>query len=148
MEETLAALALSGGTTLVGAMATSAWQAASSGVARLFARRGDDVAGQLDDHAALVDRAPDPDQARQSLVPLWRLHLEDLLRRDPAAADELRDLIDRVRSQLPATEQRWVQTIVAKDGGQAFGAQGGNVIVHQAGPDRDLPGSGPSGTAV
>lgn len=35
--------------------------------------------------------------------------------------------------------QVWVQEIVAREHGQAFGAQGGNVIVHQEGPAGQPP---------
>jgi hypothetical protein len=38
----------------------------------------------------------------------------------------------------------WVQEIVAREHGQAFGAQGGDVIVHQDGPGRQPPVPPPS----
>jgi hypothetical protein len=40
--------------------------------------------------------------------------------------------------------QVWVQEIVARERGQAFGAQGGNVIVHQEGPAGQPPVPPPS----
>src|SRR5581483_9272505 len=71
--EVAAALAEAGGSALVGAMATDAWQATRSGVARLFGRDGSArraaIEAQLDGNAALVAQAEDPDEVRASLVP-------------------------------------------------------------------------------
>ncbi|MGH3797895.1 MAG: hypothetical protein ACRDSP_23765 [Pseudonocardiaceae bacterium] len=90
-------LAETGSTSLVGAMATDTWQTTRSGVARLFGRgrpaRQARIEAQLDDNAALVAQAEDPDEVRQSLVPVWRMELEALLRRHPDAAKELRALL-------------------------------------------------------
>ncbi|MFF7655741.1 hypothetical protein ACFZCY_38965 [Streptomyces sp. NPDC007983] len=136
-------LILAGGTTVVGAMATDSWIAARGGVARLFRRRGEDqqaaIEAQLDNNAALVARADDAERVRQSLLPVWLLELESLLDQHPDAVDELRELISEVQKRLPETQRAWVQNNVAKDGGQLFAVQGGNVIVHQAPPG---PGGG------
>ncbi|TVL89342.1 hypothetical protein [Streptomyces sp. SAJ15] len=140
-------LILAGGTTVVGAMATDSWLAARGGVTRLFRRRGEDgqsaIEAQLDNNAALVARADDAERVRQTLLPLWLLELESLLDQHPDAADELRELVEEIRERLPAAERTWVQNNVAKDGGQVFAVQGGNVIVHQA-----LPGQGGGGGAA
>ncbi|MGW2699855.1 hypothetical protein [Streptomyces sp. NPDC001340] len=129
-------LILGGGTTVVGAMATDSWTVARGGIARLFGRRGEGqqaaIEAQLDNNAALVVRADDAERVRQSLLPVWQLELESLLGEHPDAADELRELIGEIRQQLPETQRAWVQNNVAKDGGQVFAVQGGNVIVHQA----------------
>ncbi|MFI9583843.1 hypothetical protein ACIHCQ_18790 [Streptomyces sp. NPDC052236] len=137
-------LILAGGTTVVAAMATDSWMAARGGVARLFCRRGEDqqaaVEAQLDNNAALVARADDPERVRQALLPVWLLELESLLGQYPDAADELRELISAIQERLPETQRGWVQNNVAKDGGQVFAAQGGNVIVHQAPPGKGSGG--------
>ncbi|MFF7122685.1 MULTISPECIES: hypothetical protein [unclassified Streptomyces] len=133
-------LILAGGTTVVGAMATDSWTVARGGIAKLFGRRGEGrqaaIEAQLDNNAALVVRADDAERVRQSLLPVWQLELESLLGEHPDAAGELRELIDEIRRQLPETQRAWVQNNVAKDGGQVFAVQGGNVVVHQAPPGR------------
>jgi hypothetical protein len=133
-------LALTGATTVAAAMATDAWHSARTGTARLFHRSGrarqKAIEDQLDANAALVSRAPDADRARLSLVPLWQLELEDLLRSDSDAASEVQTLVEEIRAELPENQRSWVMNIIAKDQGHAYGAQGtgARVIVHQAPP--------------
>jgi LmbE family N-acetylglucosaminyl deacetylase len=144
----IAALAMTGATTVVAAMATDAWQAARSGTVRLFDRsdasQQADIKAQLDSTADLVRRAPDAGRARQGLVPVWQLRLEELLGQYPEAAAELEDLVRQVRTTLPAAQQHWVQTNVARDNGQVFAALGGNVVVHQAAPGPPQPPAPPA----
>ncbi|MFK4067074.1 hypothetical protein [Streptomyces sp. NPDC029674] len=111
-------------------------------------RRGDEerqqaIEGQLDSNAQLVAEAEDSDQVRQTLLPLWQLELRSLLQRDPAAADELRALIEDVR---PAgkSEPKWVQDVVVRDNAKAFLVQGGNIVNHHYGEEgaRDAGGEG------
>ncbi|WKX69223.1 hypothetical protein [Streptomyces sp. XD-27] len=134
-------LILAGGTTVVGAMATDSWMAARDGVARLFRGRGEDrqaaIEAQLDNNAALVVRAADAERARRSLLPVWLLELESLLDQHPDVAGELRELVSEIQRRLPETQRAWVQNNVAKDGGQVFAVQGGNVIVHQTPPGQE-----------
>jgi hypothetical protein len=136
----LAALAMTGATALVGAMATDAWQVAREGIARLFRRRGADhqasIEAQLDRNADLVSKAPDAERARQSLIALWELELTGLMAQDPGAAAELTALITEVHSRLPAAGQQWVQANAARDHGTVFAVQGGNLFVHPAPPGR------------
>ncbi|WP_320776852.1 hypothetical protein [Streptomyces sp. CRN 30] len=140
-------LVMAGGTAVVGAMATDSWLVARARVAELFRRHGGEdrrqaIEGQLDGNARLVAEAEDgdQDQVRQTLLPLWQLELRALLRRDPAAAAELRALIDEV---APAgnREPRWVQDVVVRDNGQAYVVQGGNIVNHhhRPGPAPDGP---------
>jgi hypothetical protein len=136
LSETLAALAASGGTVLVEAMATDAWKTARAGVAQLFGRSGPErtaaIVAQLDGNAALVQRADRPEEARQALVPGWQLQLTQLLEDNPELAPALRDLTARIQQTLPAGHQQWVQTNIARDDSRLFAAQGGNVIYHEA----------------
>jgi hypothetical protein len=145
MIESLAALATAASTTLVASMATDAWQAARTGILRVL-RRGNDepalLAAQLDSEAALVLAADDAEAARQSLLPGWRLRLEQFLRDDPEAADGLRELTERLTTQLPQAQQHWVQNNEAHDNSQVFGVQNGNVIIHQAAAEPGVPQSG------
>ncbi|AWN31230.1 MULTISPECIES: hypothetical protein [unclassified Streptomyces] len=132
-------LVTAGGTAVVGAMATDSWMLARTRVAELFRRRGGEerqqaIEGQLDSNARLVAEAEDGDQVRQTLLPLWQLELRSLLRRDPAAAEELRALIEEVR---PAgnSESKWVQDVVVRDNAKAFLVQGGNIVNHHHSPE-------------
>ncbi|MGH3907240.1 MAG: hypothetical protein ACRDTE_24145 [Pseudonocardiaceae bacterium] len=138
--EGLAALAGAGGTALVGAMATDAWQVTRAGVARLFGRGGAvrqaAIEAQLDNNAILVDHAADPgeiDEIRQSLAGMWRLELATLLRQHPDAEDELRALVAQIHDALPASQQTWVQTNIARDQATQNIVQHGNLHVHPGG---------------
>ncbi|MEV0117420.1 hypothetical protein AB0H77_29995 [Streptomyces sp. NPDC050844] len=155
-------LVMAGGTAVVGAMATDSWVLARTRVAELFRRRGGEerqqaIEGQLDSNARLVAEADDSDQVRQTLLPLWQLELRSLLQRDPAAAEELRALIDEVRPAAHV-EPKWVQDVVVRDNAKAFVVQGGNIVNHHhsaepapgrsAEPperEREFGGEGPGG---
>ncbi|MFE7568959.1 hypothetical protein ACFU76_18680 [Streptomyces sp. NPDC057539] len=151
----MTALALTGATTVVAAMATDAWQTTRTGMAVLFRRSGRTqqaaVEAQLEGNAALVAQAEDPERARQALLPVWQLQLEALLRRHPDATDDLRALVDEVRAELPRAEQHWVQTNIARDNGRIFASQQGDVIVHEhpdAGQLRPPTPASPPGTSA
>lgn len=107
-----------GSTAVVGAMGTDAWQTTRASVARLFGRgrpnRQARYEAQLDDNAAQVAGANDPDRVREGLVPVWRLELQGLLRRHPDAENELRALVQRVADALPAAQQDWVHTHLSR----------------------------------
>ncbi|MFC9861545.1 MULTISPECIES: hypothetical protein [unclassified Streptomyces] len=98
MEAELATLAATGATTLVGLMVSDVWTTTRERVARFLAR-GEDT-GAVDDELetsreeliAARDGA-DPDVAAD-VEEEWRLRLRRALRADPAAAQELRALID------------------------------------------------------
>jgi hypothetical protein len=145
--EVAAELAGAGGTALVGAMATDAWQATRSGVARLFGRGGSArqaaIEAQLDGNAALVAQARDPEEVRASLVPVWRLQLEALLGEHPDVVEELRALVAQVREALPAPQQSWVQTNIARDQASQNIVQHGTLHVYPGGSTGgDQPGTG------
>lgn len=125
LEESLTALAAAGGGAVVAAMATDAWQVTRDGVVRLFRGRAE-VEGRLDEDAALVAGAEDPDGARQALVPAWALRLRALLTEHPECAEELRALI----RDTPGG-QHSVQHNTAHDNGRVFGVQHGNIVFHQ-----------------
>lgn len=138
LEQALEWLANTGGTAVVGAMATTAWQTASKGVTKLFARTDSErraaIQAQLDGNPALIERAADQDRARAALVGLWQMELARLLEDHPEVEPDLRALISQIRGELPAEHQVWVQTNIARDQSTLFAAQGGNVIVHQTPP--------------
>jgi hypothetical protein len=123
----LAELAAAGGSALVGAMATDAWQVTRSWVAGLFGRGGSAeyvaIEAQLDGHAALVAQAEDPDEARESLVAVWQLQLQSLLRQHPEVEEGLRELVARV------------QTNIARDQATQNIVQHGTLHVHPSGAE-------------
>ncbi|MFC8447883.1 hypothetical protein [Kitasatospora sp. NPDC057223] len=137
LTESLVALAGAGGTAVVGAMATDAWQSTRAGAARLFGRDGesrhDVITARLEHDAGLVARASEPDRARGGLAPAWQIELEALLEEQPGLAGELRAFVDRTVAALPRAEQNWTLNVTARDHGRAFGALGGNVVVYESG---------------
>lgn len=126
------ALALTGASTLVAAMATDTWHAGRVGFARLFHRRGQglpQIESQLDGDAALV-AGEDAAAAREALLGPWRLRLLGLLRDHPDAAPELTALIEQIRERLPEDGRRWTQDVRAYDRSVVNAVQGGNQFNH------------------
>jgi hypothetical protein len=97
----LAGLAVSGATTVVGLMASDAWTQARERLARFFARGGgpgeeDAVSGELQlSQQELAAADADADTAAD-IEAAWRTRLRRVLRDDPAAAGELRALLDEL----------------------------------------------------
>lgn len=123
------ALALTGATTVVAAMATEAWQATRTRTARLFHRQGraaSAVEAQLDGDAELVRSEDDPDGARRDLVGPWKRRFAALLRELPESEADLRALIDDVSGELPVTRRVWLQNNTADDHGVVNAVQHGN----------------------
>lgn len=139
MLEEILALAAAGGTAVVGAMATDAWESARSGVARLLGRedrgRAEIIEAQLDADDSLVRGAgEDVDQVRRELALVWGRRLAVLLKDNPEAADKLRVLVECVQTQVPSQQQAWIQHLTATEGGTAFGQQGsGGQHIHYHG---------------
>jgi hypothetical protein len=125
----LVELAAAGGAAVVGAMATDAWRVTRDGIAKLFGRRGerDVVLAELEADAKQLEDTDEEDRERlqRELIERWRLRLDELLGADPSAADELQQVLD---------EPRFVQNVVARDGGRAFGVQGGDLHYHEHRP--------------
>ncbi|MFE4335630.1 hypothetical protein ACFRQM_41460 [Streptomyces sp. NPDC056831] len=149
MSDPVTALAMTGATTLVAAMATSAWQTTRTRVAALFHRRGDsqrDVEAQLDRSLARFEGAEGTEAVHDAEIRRWRDDLVDLLRDHPDAENGLRALIEEIQPRLPTARQRWVQHVVAHDGGSAYGALGPNSSVnvhHHVGSGYQPPASPP-----
>ncbi|MFE4600203.1 hypothetical protein ACFRKE_05045 [Kitasatospora indigofera] len=151
LAESLVALAGAGGTALVGAMATDAWQTVRAGAAGLFGRDGESrqsaVATRLDHDAELVSRAQDQDRVRGALAPAWQVEWESLLTERPELAQEIQAFVDRTVAALPRAEQNWTMNVTARDHGRAYGALGGNVVVYESGR-ADPPAAGRSEEAA
>ncbi len=139
--EAVAELAMTGAATVVGAMATDAWQSAKTRAAALLGRgdeeRRDLAEARLERAAAEVEAA-DPahrDEARQRVTAAWQVRLVDLLEDHPEAEAELRRMIEELSGRLPAAQQSWVQHISAKgQGSVAQGVMFGDIINHRRDP--------------
>ncbi|WP_395297264.1 hypothetical protein ACF9IK_30375 [Kitasatospora hibisci] len=134
---TLAAVA---GSSLVGAVATDAWQQVHNGVVALWRRFRPDRADQLSEdlvelrQEVLGAQAEGDEGLQDALAADWQRRLSELLRRQPDLAEELQRILDEVLTPaLPkeASSRVYRQSIVAKDNGRAFGVQGGNLIYHE-----------------
>jgi hypothetical protein len=100
LTEALAALAAAGGTAVVEATTTDAWQQAKAGLARLLGRgderRTEVSLGRLDaTRAELVPLTGDElRRAREVRAAEWTTRLRDVLEEDPDSAEDLRRLLD------------------------------------------------------
>lgn len=162
LAEAFAALAQAGAVAVIGTMATDLRQGARDGAVQLF-RRGEasgeggagagdagaaggagPVGNRLDEDAALVAGAEpaEADLVRRELVPLWRRRLTRQLVEHPGSEAELRDLVERLRSALPAERQVWLQSNTARDNATLLAVQGGDLLHHQV-HDGQLPPTAP-----
>ncbi|MFE9795437.1 hypothetical protein ACFYRL_27310 [Streptomyces goshikiensis] len=154
LEAALAALAMTGATTIVGAMATTAWENTRAGTHRMFRRAGATEAEQtalltlLDADAELVDGAAadeDSGAVRADLAPSWNRRLTALLRDHPEAAADLRELLASAHGSGNSTS--WVQNVTVSGHGHAYPVQGGNIVIHTAGPEPDATDEEREGTS-
>jgi hypothetical protein len=102
------------------------------------------VAVRHEADAAAIEAAAagERDQVRAESLPQWQTRLGDLLEEFPEAREEMQAWGPRVHDQLSAAaQQSWVQNNTARERGQVFTAQGGNVIVHQAATKRSSGGA-------
>ncbi|MET9552740.1 hypothetical protein [Streptomyces sp. NPDC006645] len=113
MEAELVALATAGATALVQQMATDGWSAARDRVSAFFAGRGsatrDSVEEDLETgRAEVVAARGDEDQELIADVRAeWRARLRRTLAADPAAAAELRALLDELTPAEPEARQTY-----------------------------------------
>ncbi|TWG23609.1 hypothetical protein [Actinoplanes teichomyceticus] len=134
--EWLMTLAATGGSALVGAAATSAWEAARAGIAGLFgragARRAELVGQWADETAAALAQAPADQLAvvRDQSARAWQQRLVDLVREYPEVVDELRSWVEQTKRDLPEPRQGWVNTFVARDNATQYNAPGGSIVVN------------------
>lgn len=129
LEQEVAVLAMTGATTIVAAMATSAWENARGATVALYRRyvpaQQAAAEAQLDGSAGRVESAQDADRERERQLPRWQDDLEDFLQRHPEAATDVHALVDRIRQDLPAAQQSWAQTNIARDHGIVNAVQHG-----------------------
>jgi hypothetical protein len=131
----LMSVAAAGGSAFVGAAATDAWQSARSGVVRLFDRGGqrrrDAAARWADQTATAIEQAPESERAviRERLAVTWQQRLTDLVEECPELGRELQSWVRQVQAQLPAAEQTWVNTFIARGHATQYNAPGGSITV-------------------
>ncbi|MFE6051677.1 hypothetical protein ACFQ6N_13010 [Kitasatospora sp. NPDC056446] len=108
--EVVQQMVTSGASSLAGLMATAAWQQVSSRVGRLFGRGREDEAAdaELELIRAEVVEAGDDRDALADPTAVLRTRLRRLFREDPAAADELFEILaefdpERFRKQAGTT---------------------------------------------
>ncbi|GGN50011.1 hypothetical protein GCM10012285_38580 [Streptomyces kronopolitis] len=149
MEPELAALATAGATALVQQMATDGWAAARRGMAAFLARhRGTNdeeaLAGELEASRAdlAAAREEGDEDGAAGVAAAWRLRLRRLLSEDPAAAAELRALLDEVAPEQERATVGEVHNTVS--GGVQHGPviQAGVIsrLDFTTGPNPPLPG--------
>jgi tetratricopeptide (TPR) repeat protein len=107
VEAELAALAASGATTLVGLMVSESWERAKGGLARFFGRRASGQATEDELQASSAElgsaRAAGDAGAQADVQARWRQRLEDIFQEDPAAAEELAELLSELAPDASRT---------------------------------------------
>lgn len=163
LSDPLSILAMTGASTIVAAMATSAWEATRDKAAALFrwrraaVREGEVspevavVRAELEASAAQVRCATEPEGARAEQTEVWRRRLVDLLGQERDAAAELANLIEieEARARLKPADPEpptYQQNITVSGGGTAYGAvgPGSGVYVYGHTPPQP-PASRPTG---
>ncbi|GAA2474481.1 hypothetical protein GCM10010406_08110 [Streptomyces thermolineatus] len=154
METELAALAASGATTLVGLMVSDSWTHVRDRLGHFLARdRGtEEAAEDLDTSRRELVAAHEAGDAPTAagVAADWQTRLLRLLRADPAAAGELRRLLDSL--DAPSREQQPPAVHNTVSGGTQYGPviQSGRItglVLHDPGtaPTPDGPGTGGKG---
>lgn len=110
---------MAAGTALVGAMATDAWEQIRDSVVALWRRarpeRAEAVGSELEElRSQVLDaRSHGDNHTEEALTGAWQIHLQQLLRQDPALAGELRHVLDHhLTPALSKDGQARVQSIV------------------------------------
>ncbi|MFE0136851.1 hypothetical protein ACFWY6_35625 [Streptomyces sp. NPDC059037] len=112
MDAELTALAAAGATALVQGMVTDGWGQVRDRVAGFFSRgragEEDVVAGELEEARAELAAARDSSdaEAEADVLAEWRGRMRRTLRADPAAAAELRSLLDELTPSGSEGERR------------------------------------------
>ncbi len=138
MDQELALLAQTASTTMVTLMATDAWQRARDRVVGVWRRvhpaQADGVASSLDEvrDELLAARERGDEAMESALATEWSGRLGRLLIADPAAGQQLAQILDELRRQLPdpLLEQAPAVTMSARVSGHGR--------VYQAGRDQHI----------
>ena len=124
LAEALTALASTGGTALVTAMVTDGWEGVRARFARLLGH-GNAEAMQaaeerLEQSRLALEAASGArlERVRTEQEIAWRTRLEDLLERDPGAAESLKSLVAEVQAGLGGSTVRVEQRTLGYDHAQ------------------------------
>lgn len=151
LADTLMALAVLAGNTVVAAATTDAWEAARRGFARLLGR-GDPARTQMAEQRLAETReqltgaeGKDLEQARAALAERWAGRLADLLEEHPDVEADLRGVVQEIRAALPAPMVSAADHAVAAGRDLNISTVGGGVaagVIHGivAPPDPTRPG--------
>jgi hypothetical protein len=136
-EGELATLAEAAAVALVTAMGTNGWSAIRDLVTRLFHQTGTErrkrIDARLDDDASLVSGAADQAEARAAVRPFWHLAFRELLSTHPGSASGLAEIVRACAESARPDGGTHLEQHTTVHSGQAFVAQGGNVIVYSEG---------------
>jgi len=123
LTDEMMALAAAGGSALIGAAATDAWQMTKASFSRLLgrddARRMAAVGQQLEESRAQLTAEDSSEQTRVLQRAMWTARLEDLLIERPQLAEQLRRSVQQVNQATGmATAAPVVQRVVGLDQAQ------------------------------
>jgi hypothetical protein len=141
--EWLMSVAAAGGSAFVGAATTDTWQGARNGIVRLFGhggqRRRDAAERWAEQTATVIEQAPENERTaiRDRLAVTWHQRLADLVEEYPELGEELQSWVEQVQAQLPAAQQTWANTFIARGHATQYNAPGGSITVTN---QNSLPG--------
>ncbi|NUQ98101.1 MAG: hypothetical protein HOY79_16680 [Streptomyces sp.] len=131
-------LAQTAGVTVVGLMATDAWQRTRDGVVALWRRvrpgQADEVGTALEEtrEEILMALQEGDSASAEDLERDWRRRLRRLLAADPSVAQDLDEVLTEARASLPEDERPPVPTV------QMHAHATGHARVYQAGRDQHI----------
>ncbi|MFD7062882.1 hypothetical protein [Streptomyces sp. NPDC059906] len=131
-------LAQTAGITVVGLMATDAWQRTRDGVVALWRRarpvQADEIGTALEEtrEEILAARHEGDSEGAEDLERDWRRRLRRLLAADPSIAQDLEEVLAEARASLPEDERPAIPAV------QMHAHASGNARVYQAGRDQHI----------
>ncbi|MFC9466064.1 hypothetical protein [Streptomyces coelicoflavus] len=131
-------LAQTAGITVVGLMATDAWQRTRDGVVALWRRarpvQADEIGTALEEtrEEILAARHEGDSECAEDLERDWRRRLRRLLAADPSIAQDLEEVLAEARASLPEDERPSIPAV------QMHAHASGNARVYQAGRDQHI----------
>ncbi|NNN31009.1 hypothetical protein HLK59_11625 [Streptomyces sp. S3(2020)] len=131
-------LAQTAAITVVGLMATDAWQRTRDGVVALWRRvrpvQADEIGTALEEtrEEILAAQQEGDTEGTQDLERDWRRRLRRLLAADPSIAQDLEDVLAEARASLPEGERPPVPAV------QMHAHASGHARIYQAGRDQHI----------
>jgi hypothetical protein len=134
LTEALIALASAGGTGLIEAISSDAWETAKAGFARVLGRgdtkRQAEIEQRLDRTRAEVQAAPagTADQVRVRHQAQWTARLEDFLDEHPEHAEQVKSIVDTLAASTGSTGRVHQQVIGFDNAQQAVQGHGTQIV--------------------